>query len=220
MNSEKQNESKQDELQQNQIIQINTGNMDDMYKARNDSKISYKWYIDFDNTENNAEDIATDIHNNYNTIISDRKMLLEQTSKLISSDYLIKIVSMFELINYQPQLNEMVNTVNDAIDITIKNLKKYQGTVGGFLIEDDEWIKLSANNNTRFKLKPNQVAIYNTIDYNHSDDSETKRFLSNIIKLTKRHITDKNIVMEYNIYEDESYQINWIFIVCQCKNNE
>ena len=194
--------------------------MDDMYKARNDSKISYKWYIDFDNTENNAEDIATDIHNNYNTIISDRKMLLEQTSKLISSDYLIKIVSMFELINYQPQLNEMVNTVNDAIDITIKNLKKYQGTVGGFLIEDDEWIKLSANNNTRFKLKPNQVAIYNTIDYNHSDDSETKRFLSNIIKLTKRHITDKNIVMEYNIYEDESYQINWIFIVCQCKNNE
>lgn len=118
-----------------------------------------------------------------------------------------KEILTYHLINYTPK--SKITNFDEIIEFTIKMLKRYQYKVGGYDIEDKDWIRINGENN-RFVLKKNQVLLYNSIA---SCDlkNETKRFMKYFTEYINRHFTGHPI--KFKICENEKYKIHWIVII-------
>lgn len=110
--------------------------------------------------------------------------------------------------------NVVCENVNDVVNVLISQLDQYQWTVGGFNIEDKEWIECTEN--SRFKPNILQKAFYNSLE-SHNDDQELKWFLKTILKRVTNTIkTDIGIKIYYKIIEDTTNEISWVIFVIEC----
>jgi hypothetical protein len=101
----------------------------------------------------------------------------------------------------------------DVLNLLISELNQYQWVVGGFNIEDKEW--LECGENTRFKPHKLQHAIYNSLE-SHNDDQELKWFLKTILRRISQTIKkETGIKIYYKIIEDTPHEISWVIIIVE-----
>jgi hypothetical protein len=126
----------------------------------------------------------------------------------MTPEKIIKECFTFDLLNFVPDTENKINTFDGIVEFAINTLKKYQYVVGGFNIEDSEWIVCGKNNN-RFKVKENQKILYNSI-YKKNCDRELIWFLESILNYIKIHNNNNKIHIKYDIFEDKHNSICWI----------
>jgi hypothetical protein len=173
------------------------------YSNKNNYKnIDSKETIDY--IHNNIQNIQN-IQNLQN--LHENEMLIQNVFlKIFSIEKIEKECLTFDLLNYSP--TEKFENINNVINICIDALKKYQYKVGGYNIEDDDWILCDKNNN-RFKVKDNQKILYNSV-HKKNFDRELVWFLDSILDYIKRHSNDEKIDVKYSVFEDDKNCICWI----------
>lgn len=159
------------------------------------------------------EETANYIYKNYKKILEDENLLKETHNKITSSRQMIKDIFTYDFLFYEPPEAEKINTLDKLVDITRIELAKYQGIVGGYEIEDDEWLDCTP----RFKLKENQKGIFNTCTKKTIDNKDHIWFLKNMIKRIKKFISNNNICIKYDMFDDEFNEIIWIVFIFEEK---
>lgn len=213
----------------NEINEINEIN--DLYYEVNKKNLIFDAKFLFKTSEhlfyeNNGikyhEHISKLIRESDQKIFTDETLLKSLHDKIMSNIQMIKNLLTYEFLFYTPE-----NKISDQKELmsTAKNeLFKYQGTVGGCKLEDVDWIDVdcqsSKNKKNRFKLKPNQIAIYNTMNRNDSYDSEQIWFIKSFTKHMKKFIKNDSLSFYYKMYDDESNDISWILFICEDDNNQ
>lgn len=103
------------------------------------------------------------------------------------------------------------DSIDDVFILLKTELDKYQWIVGGFNIDDKDWLECSES--TRFKPKATQRAIYNSFESRY-DDFELIWFIKTIVKRVSNYVDKTKNKIYYKIIEDSSHEISWlIFIV-------
>lgn len=169
---------------------------------------------DFVNEDN---EIANYIKQNLTTIIGNDSELWRIIKKIIPKEKIIKDLITYEFLYSVPDSNKMTNDMEKIILLTTSELSKYQGTVGGFNIEDNQWLRCSEK--SRFKIKKNQICIYNSITKELCYDPELIWFLKYFVRhMNKYLLPDSNIDIDYKLIDDEDHEICWILILFRNKN--
>lgn len=183
--------------------------LEKIYETFTSMKNEYNKQNNYNINDNNINDI----HMNIDNIFNDEKIACDLFTKISSHKKMIRDILTFDMLNYTP-----VNKLSDIEQIIIlckEILKKYQYKVGGFNIEDDEWI-LCKESNHRMKLKKNQSILYNSIEKKNCNE-ETIWFLESIMNYMNRSINNQLKKIKYSIVEDEKNCICWI-IFCFTDN--
>lgn len=155
--------------------------------------------------------MASFIRTNCVDIKSNENMLFSVYRKIIPYEKILKDVLTYEFLFYEPKETEKVGTIDELINLSMSELKKYQGIIGGFYIEDTEWLRCETD--SRFKIKPNQKIIYNTIETSGSTERDNLLFLKNFVNHMKRFVNNDKIFMSYKIFDDKNNEISWILLV-------
>lgn len=164
-------------------------------------------------TDNN--DMVIDfIRNNDNLLKSDDSALLFILKKILPRSKMIREVYTYELLNYNPP--NKIDDIDALINIVLKEMHRYQGLIGGFYLEDVQWIK--CNESTRFKPKENQRAIYNSISKRGCYDRDFLTFLKNFVMHIKKFTKNELILVNNKIIDDDDNELCWILIVCEKKD--
>lgn len=101
----------------------------------------------------------------------------------------------------------------DIFNLLISELNQYQWIVGGFNIEDKDWLECTEN--TRFVPHLLQNAIYNSLE-SYNDDQELKWFIKTILQRISCTIqSDLGIKLYHKIIEDEPHEISWLIIIIE-----
>jgi hypothetical protein len=185
--------------------------MDEIKKTYEDH---YKNIFDCSNKNNfnNSEENINLVHLNLEKI-NDEKIARDIYLNIITHEKIKKEILTFELLNYKPDYQ--IKTIDDLIELFNNIIKKYQYKVGGYNIEDSEWILCDSKNN-RFKNKKNQKIIYNSIEKKNCDH-ELIWFLESILEHIQKYINPDLYKIKYSIIEDEKNCICWI-IFCFASN--
>jgi hypothetical protein len=103
---------------------------------------------------------------------------IKSVHNLISSDNkLLKQIYLYQFLN--PEICETkIENIEQLIIFVENTLKKFQWIVGGYLIEDNNWM-LERKTSKRFRINENDIIFVNTLDY-YDDDTEI--FMNNLIK--------------------------------------
>lgn len=167
-------------------------------------------------TKNNYtknDDIAEYIH--FNLDKCDKEELEKMYLQITTKEKLEQECLMYELFNYVPK--NKVSEIDELIKITINSLQKFQYKIGGFHLEDYDWICSDSLSNPRFKFKSSTCykMLYNSV---HEDKcgSELKWFMSSIVEYIKKFIFENTIKITYKIYEDRSNSLCWIMLIFSC----
>lgn len=183
-----------------------------------DIKVSYEKFnsqiLSF-SSKNNYRNIYSKetielIHNamsNFNKVCEEN-IIKDIFFQILSPEKIEKECLTFDLLNYTS--DNRGETIDDAMNICIDAIKKYQYKVGGYNIEDLEWI-LGEKTNNRFKVKDNQKILYNSV-YKKNCDRELIWFLDSILEYVRRHINGEKIRVKYSVFEDEKNCICWIIL--------
>jgi hypothetical protein len=154
----------------------------------------------------NSHDNINYIHNNINDIINNDESRKNIINKILSPEKIIKECLIYDLLNYEP--TQKYSSVDEIIMIATDAFTKYQYKVGGYFIEDNEWIVADSNCH-RFKVKENQKILYNSITKKNCD-RETVWFLDSIMNYIKKHVDGKSVNVRYSLFEDEKNFTCWI----------
>lgn len=181
--------------------------MDNLEKIYNDFNLKVNTFNDknkFDNTQN--DQVLDLISKNLNNILENKSIAKEFFDLIFSHEKIAKECLTFNLLNYNPKKEEKTCSVDEIIKLFEKNLKLYQYKVGGFNIEDEEWI-LADSSCKRFKVKEEQKILYNSVNKKKCDD-ELTWFLDSMLNYIKKF--SDTIKISYNVFEDEKNCICWI----------
>lgn len=191
----------------------NLEEMNKLYKETNKRNEIFESKYLFKKTDK----IANEIRQSSNEIFSNTLLLKQFHEQIISNVQMLKDVVTYEFLFYNPETK--IDNPNDLIEQTKNELSKYQGIVGGFKIEDNIWLDCKSNTN-RFKLKPNQFAIYNSINRNNIYDTNESYFLKLFCQHMTRFIDESNFDLSfyYKVYDDEDSDIGWILFICEDKS--
>jgi hypothetical protein len=163
-------------------------------------------------TDNN-DMVINFIRNNDSLLKSDDNALLFILKKILPRSKMIREIYTYELLNYNP-LNK-IDDIDILINIVLKEMHRYQGLIGGFYLEDVQWIKCDTF--TRFKPKENQRAVYNSISKRGCCDRDFLTFLKNFVLHIKKFIKNELILVNNKIIDDDDNDLCWILIVCEKK---
>ena len=135
------------------------------------------------------------------------------TNKLdILSDYNINK----QLLTYDLRYGEPVEKISNIevlCNYITELLTKYQGIVGGYYIDDPKWIKCDETTQCRFKIKKNQIILYNSV-FNKYNLGETLEFMELIRKkVEKSNVTNGNIKLRIK----QMNTIYWILFIIDFK---
>lgn len=193
-------------------IEINIGEMEQSYES-----YSRKIYM-FENRNlfECDRNMATYIHKNYVELLKNDQMLSDVHKKIITKQQMIKDIFTYDFLCYKPDIDEKVSTIDKLANLTKMELARYQGVVGGYGIEDDEWL----NCTERFKLKSNQRGIFNTCHQKLIKNDDHTWFMRKIIKHMKKFIDTDDIDIDYKMFDDEFNEIAWIVIVFEKKEED
>lgn len=157
------------------------------------------------------EEILEYISKNKDKICCDKEVAYDIYKKIIPYEKTLEKIFMFDFVCGKSNSN--VNTLENTFSLLISELSKFQGLVGGFEIDDEDW--LICTENTRFKPLKNQKAIYNTVETFNVTNKLTW-FLNMLIKRINQSIEiESNIKIHHKIYEDEKREISWIVIIVE-----
>lgn len=106
----------------------------------------------------------------------------------------------------------LYDTIDDVLTLLKTELDTYQWIVGGFNIDDKEWLECS--DSSRFKPKDTQRAIYNSFESRY-DDFELRWFIKTIIQRVNNCIDQSKNKIYYKIIEDASHEITWLIFVVE-----
>jgi hypothetical protein len=150
--------------------------------------------------------LALYIYDNLNKIKYDDIELNKLAAKIISPIQSIKLLTEYELLNYQPETK--FDKIDELVKFTLINIKKFQGIIGGYDIEDTEWLI----NKDRFRISnKNQKVIYNTTEQKNNN-AVNNNFVSLYIDYLKRFVNE-NIKIKYKFIDDDKNEICWIVII-------
>ena len=153
-----------------------------------------------------SKELVDFIHNN----IDNTELVIQEAHKVLSQDKLIKELLIFDLLNYSPKEEEKTNDMDIIISICVTALKKYQNRAGGYNIEDIDWIPANKESK-RFKIKPTEKVLYNSVRKKHYD-TELVWFLDSILEHVKKYILDDVLKanIKYKIEYDERNCVCWV----------
>lgn len=176
----------------------------DVYNKFNSQITLYSDKNDYLNKSN--RETMDDIRDNIEKNQCNQNSLIQ----ILTPEKLLKECLTFDLLNYIPKEDELnkINNVDDTLKFCLQLLKKYQYRVGGFCLEDEEWI-IADKSSHRFKINENQKVIYNSI-HKKNYDRELVWFLDSIFNHLKRYVNNNIVYTKYNIYEDEKNSIFWV----------
>jgi len=189
--------------------------MEDLSKIYDDFKQKTLQYSQFSqsnflNKNESEKEVMELIHKNIN-ILDNNPNLARDFFDLIcnkNGNIAIRECLKYDLINYEPLGTEKTDNIDDLINICINTLKNFQYKVGGYAIEDENWILNNEQNCKRFRLKKNEHILYNSVgknDYN----CELEEFLKLIENYVKKFT---NIIkISQSFHNDERHHITWIY---------
>jgi len=187
---------------------------DEVSKSYFIENLKNKLYNKQEYVTDNSQLLTNFIRDNDGLIKSDENVLSFVFRKIITHSKMIKEVYTYEMLNYNPDTK--INNIDILINIILKEMNRYQGLIGGFYLEDTQWIK--CDNMTRFTPRKNQRAIYNSISKYGCRDRDFLTFLKNFISHMEKFVNnDGSIVTKSKIVEDDSNELCWILIVCEQK---
>lgn len=169
------------------------------------------------NNTNNKE-IIKSIHDNLNAIENGDRLNQDILNKIMTPEKLLKEYLIFDLLNYNPEEYDKIKTLQNAINFGCEVFKKYQYKVGGYSIEDIDWI-LADKNNQRFKVKDNQMILYNSV-HKKNCDRDLIWFFDSIQNYINRHVDKNKIKVKYSMFEDERNCFCWIVYKFTKMSNE
>lgn len=175
--------------------------MESSYQIEKLKKDVY-YYGKFKTTD---EKIGSYIYDNLDKIKCDDIELTKLMFKIISPIHSIKLLTEYELLHYLPKTK--IESIDCLIVFAMTNIKKFQNVIGGFDIEDTEWLI----NKNRFNCKTNQKVIYNTISQKYNNPVNNN-FISLYVNYLKRFVNDK-INIKYKFINDDDNEICWIVII-------
>ena len=157
-------------------------------------------------------ELANFIRDNVSAIKDNSSLMFDLVKKIITPVAMIRELITYEFLHSVPKEDEIITDVNRMKGFALKEIKKYQGIIGGFHLEDLEW--LVADTNSRFNLKGNQTAIYNTIEKDLCFDKKFKWFLKKFVSHMKKFVaSDAGFDIKYKIIEDDENCLCWILFV-------
>ena len=165
---------------------------------------------------NTSEELANFIGNNLSNLQENDVLLFNLYKKIITQQKMYKDLLTYEFLYASP--SKTINNIDTLIILVQDELKKYQGIIGAYYVEDNNWIICTKD--CRFKLKETQKAIYNTICKRVAYDDDNKWFFEKLIIRIKKYLPDNShIKIDYKIIDDEENEICWILIVFELKEN-
>jgi len=174
-------------------------------------------YINFieltDKTYKINDAITTEMSKEKNNILNNysNEILYDLHNKIIPIDKIKQNLLTYDFM--YGNLETICETMNDVINLLLSELNEYQWTVGGFNIEDKEWIECTEK--SRFKPHENQKVIYNTIE-SHNVNNDLNWFIKTLItRVTKTIKTKNKLKIYYKTIEDETNEITWLIIIVE-----
>lgn len=194
---------------------INTENIEKSYESFSKRLRIFKHrnLYDINNTTNNT---ANYIHKNYEQILQNEEILKETHSKITSKQQMIKDIFTYDFLFYSPDEKDKVSSIDELLNITKIELAKYQGIVGGYGIEDNQWLECG----NRFELKNNQKGVFNTCLISLLKQADQLWFMKKLIKHMKKFANNTNLTIDFKLFSDEFNEIGWIVIVAELKQQE
>lgn len=157
------------------------------------------------------KDLSKYIHDNINLIKSEPDVMLHIYKKIISANYMIKNIIEYEFIYYEPE--KKLSTMEDIIKLALTDISKFQNVIGGYDLEDNEWLNPDELTTKRFDLKTNQKIIYNTLAQKNRNENNN-HFMKLYIKYIKRFISDESrISVTHKLINDDENEICWVIIM-------
>lgn len=182
--------------------------MDKLYKEENKRNSVFNSRFLFKTTEG----LANQIRSSSDQLLSNFELIKTYHDKIMTNAQMIKDVLTYEFLFYDPE--QKVSTTKDLFEIVKQEIHRYQSIVGGHKIEDNEWLDLEQSNK-RFKLKPSQIGIYNSLNKDDCYDSDLRWFFKKFTNHVRKFIGSDKITFDYKLYEDEFNNIGWVLFVCE-----
>jgi hypothetical protein len=200
--------------------------METSFEVETGKKMMEKAYLDFSlNSETfedkhlfvleNSDEIAKLIRVNYNSVVNDEQLLKSVFDKITQHKKMVREILTYEFLFYNPSNEEKINDINDLFQFAKTEMSKYQGIIGGYNLEDTEWV----NCNDRFSLKDNQIGIFNTCYENTLYDKDQLWFMKNFVTRIKK-FCGTNLTTDFKMFEDEENQICWLILVFEDKSKK
>lgn len=174
--------------------------------------LSNKLYTEPHFKEPPNHSLLTHIKTNFESIKLDDHELLTIHNKIMHKSTMIKNILTYELLYYVPQPSEQIETVQELSQLLISLLQRFQGVVGGFGIEDMQWI-LHNTTSTRFLIEDKTLVLANTTTKVKLYDGEISKFMDNVIDYASRYIKNENLCINAKIINDYKNEIYWICII-------
>lgn len=174
------------------------------YLNHNTFNASYNY-----NKMSSPQEIAKFIRTNNTNLNMDDNLLFNIFKKITPVSKIFKDLLTYEFLFYDPI--EKIENIDNLIELTQRELKKYQGKIGGYYIEDDDWILCTSP--LRFKIKNNQKILYNSIEKIACYDREQIWFLKKFVDHMKKFVKDCCVKIDYKIIDDENNEICWILLI-------
>lgn len=149
------------------------------------------------------KEFVDEIHNNIQNNIGDNKFL-DKVYEIMIPEKKLQLLLQFDILNYEPKVEEKTNDIDVLINKSIEILKKYQSKIGGYDIEDMDWI-VADETSKRFKVKSDRKIIYNTVRYKYNKN-DMLVFLDLILKHIKKYILNFDELNVSNKFFYDSYK--------------
>lgn len=158
----------------------------------------------------NDKEIINAVHENLEEISNDDLTNLDANilNKIMTPEKMFKEYLTFDLLNFTLDESKKFKELTETINFALSALIKYQYRIGGFYIEDDSWI-IADKTCQRFKIKENQMILYNSI-HKKNCDKELIWFLESIKNYINRNVDKNKIEVKYSMFEDERNCLCWI----------
>lgn len=161
--------------------------------------------------------IVNFVRTNFDYLKNNEEELFRVYKQVIPIQRVFKELLTYEFLNFVPV--QKCYTLDDLVNTTIEILKKFQGYVGGFMLEDNEWL-ICDSKSQRFNINENQIALVNTIEkkYLHLT-GDIVWFIDNVRILVKQYIdTTNDLKIEYKIIDDNRHDICWVIFILEQNN--
>ena len=186
----------------------------DVYDVYLEDNLKISLYENKDRFTDRSDKLVDRVHKKMNKIENDDRYAFNILKKIMSHEKVMKEILTYELLNYTPC--KKIKTFDQFIETAISALRKFQYKVGGFSIEDKDWI-LNDENSQRFKIKPGTKILYNSTERKFCD-KELLWFLESIVSYVQEFSNKHSI--KFKLVDDERYEIVWIVLMAEDQSSD
>ena len=154
-------------------------------------------------------EIANNIRSVLTVGVTPRETLINLLSGILSQESIERqlLTYEFEHVGYDTKFS----TISQLLKHTHGILKRYQGIVGGFDLEDADWCE--DQDLEKFNISEGKYIMYNTVDINLKDCNDINIFMEGIVRHISNSNANSNIHISYHICDDVTADVSWVIIV-------